>query len=107
MKLEDTVKDRNYSNKTISITNVATYSFSLFDDGSFGFWAAGKAGWFEIRKPAKVWQDIYADMEEAVGMFYYLADKYRLSGVTMSRASAKTRDAHIKHLFTDVGHTSS
>lgn len=43
------VRDKNYRDKTIELSNVMTYAFAEYDDGTHGFWAAGLAGWFEYR----------------------------------------------------------
>ncbi|MCJ1281584.1 hypothetical protein MMC26_000904 [Xylographa opegraphella] len=90
-----------YRNRPITIDNVATYSFSVFEDGSFGFWAAGKAGWFEIKSMAKGYRKIFQDMKEATGMFYHLADKYRNCRTTMPKQSAKKLETHVKIQFRD------
>ncbi|MCJ1403731.1 hypothetical protein MMC11_006954 [Xylographa trunciseda] len=90
-----------YRNRPITIDNVATYSFSVFEDGTFGFWAAGKAGWFEIKSMAKGYRKIFQDMKEATGMFYHLADKYRNCRTTMPKQSAKKLEIHVKTQFAD------
>ncbi len=54
-----------------------TYAFAEYHDGSYGFWAAGKAGWFEIRDPISACQSSYDMMKEAASMFYLMADKLR------------------------------
>ena len=93
-------KSSDYRNRPITISNVATYSFSLFEDGSFGFWAAGQAGWFELKSAAKDFKKTFAGMKEATGMFYYLADKYKNSRAKYSGASAKVLQDHVvKRLF--------
>ena len=92
-----------YRNRPITIENVATYSFSVFEDGTFGFWVAGKAGWFEIKSMAKGYRKIFQDMKEATGMFYHLADKYRNCRTTMLKQSAKKLEIHVRIQFQDVG----
>ena len=91
-----------YRNRPIIIENVATYSFSVFEDGTFGFWAAGKAGWFEIKSMAKGYRKIFQDMKEATGMFYHLADKYRNCRTTMSKQSARKLEIHVRIQFREV-----
>ena len=95
-----------YQNRTIAIPDVATYSFSLFDDGTFGFWAAGKAGWFEVTKPAKGFKKVFEEMQEATAMFYFLADKYRGSRNKMTHCSVKALEDYVKNLFSEVGPSS-
>jgi hypothetical protein len=73
------VKYTRYYRETIRIRDVTMYSFSENEDGTLGFWAAGRAGWYELRTPAKGYANIFRGMEEATGIFYYLADKYRNS----------------------------
>lgn len=91
-----------YRNRIVTVDSVATYSFSLFDDGSFGFWAAGKAGWFELRSPAKDFKRVFAAMQEATGMFYYLADKYRNRHTSLLNLPAKKLEIHVKRQFNDA-----
>ncbi|MCJ1431310.1 hypothetical protein MMC27_000661 [Xylographa pallens] len=98
---ESLVLTSAYRNRPIIIDNVATYSFSVFEDGSFGFWAAGKAGWFEIKSMAKGYRKIFQDMKEATGMFYHLADKYRNCRSTMPKQSAKKLETHVRVQFRD------
>ena len=96
-----------YQNQIIAIQDVATYSFSLFDDGSFGFWAAGKAGWFEVTKPAKSFKKIFEEMQEATSMFYFLADKCGSARNNMTHCSVKAQNDYIKYLFSEVGLSSN
>ncbi|KAL9123356.1 MAG: hypothetical protein Q9187_000083 [Circinaria calcarea] len=95
------VKNSSYRSTPIILENVVTYSFSQFEDGTFGFWAAGKAGWFELRDPNKAYLKSYEEMKEATGMFYYLADKYRNIRKKYRNASAKISEELVKFLFHD------
>ena len=96
------VRNLNYRNKPVAIHDVSTYSFSQFEDGSLGFWAGGKAGWFEVKDPAKAFKEIYEGMKEATSMFYFLADKYRNSRKNMANASLKMIDRYAKLMFSAV-----
>lgn len=58
------------------LDDVRMFSYGQLDDGSTAVWAAGKAGWYIIR-PAKKYQDIHAEMCEAVSAWYFVADAYR------------------------------
>lgn len=97
------VKTTKYRTTRIKLENVVTYSFSQFEDGTFGFWAAGEAGWFEIRNPNKAYRKLFEGMKEATGMFYYLADKYRNTRKNFSNASVKACEKYVKLWFHDVG----
>lgn len=81
---------------------MATYSFAVFDDGTFGFWAAGKAGWFEVASPSKSYAETFDNMKEATGMFYYLADKFRKSGNKFVNAPQKRITDHVRYHFEQV-----
>ncbi|KAF1989853.1 hypothetical protein K402DRAFT_316012, partial [Aulographum hederae CBS 113979] len=58
----------------ISITNVQRVSYGQDAEGSV-IWVEGRAGWFNI-KPARSYRSIYADMQEAVMLYYYIIDTY-------------------------------
>lgn len=91
-----------YRTKAIELTNVTTYAFAEFDDGSYGFWAAGKAGWFEIKDPVPAFQRTYDMMNEAASMFYLLADKLRRSRKPQAKLTCKKVDRYAKQVFRDV-----
>lgn len=55
------------------------FAYGQYDSGEIAFWAAGKAGWFEIR-PSRQYRDIYEDMVEAIEFLYFVADLYRERG---------------------------
>ena len=57
----------------IEITDVYSYSYAQFGNGSIGLWAAGKAGWFQIN-PSRAYRKIYEEMVEAVNALYFVAD---------------------------------
>jgi len=59
------------------LDNVTTYAFAQYDDGTCGFWAAGKAGWFEFQSPTTSYKITYSKMSEAATIFYMLADRLR------------------------------
>ncbi|KAF2165430.1 hypothetical protein M409DRAFT_55827 [Zasmidium cellare ATCC 36951] len=61
---------------TIVLENVHTFSYGQYGDGSTAIWAAGKAGWFEIR-PSKAYQAIYHEMVDAIKTLYFIADSYK------------------------------
>ncbi|KAI4214104.1 MAG: hypothetical protein LQ351_003189 [Letrouitia transgressa] len=85
--LNHLVKDRKYHSKRIRLNNVTTYAFAEYNDGTYGFWAAGQAGWFEVDEPIPQYKHIFTQMTEAASMFYSLADcqrKSRRKNVSMS-----------------------
>ena len=75
------------------------YSFSQFEDGSFGFWGAGKAGWYRIG-PSMSYYALFAGMEEAVAMFYFLVDK--CSRMPRVKMSSHADEARALKLFDEV-----
>lgn len=86
---------------------MVAYAFAEFHDGSFGFWAAGKAGWFEIKEPVAACQLSYNMMKEAASMFYLLADKLRNSRFLHERLSYKQMDNYAMKTFRKVCHSSA
>ena len=98
----ESVKDKRYRERPIELRNVTTYAFAEYEDGSYGFWAAGKAGWFEIQSPATSFKETYSLMNEAASMFYMLADKLRRAIRKRPKLSAKDLDKYTKALFKEV-----
>jgi hypothetical protein len=96
------VKNEKYKMKTIELYNVTKYAFAEYDDGTFGFWAAGKAGWFEITDALGLYQQTLAEMNEAASMFYIMADKTRRGRRDPSRMSVKDLDKYATGLAKDV-----
>nr|POF14065.1 hypothetical protein CFP56_03089 [Quercus suber] len=67
-----------HRNKThhIEITNVTRNAFGEYDDGSFGLWAAGQTGWYDI-KGAGEYNAMMDFMRDDIRTFYFVADAYR------------------------------
>ena len=99
-----TVKDAKYKLKIIEIMNVTNYAFAEYDDGTFGFWAAGKAGWFEIKSASGPYAQTLLEMNEAASMFYTLADKTRRGRKNPSKMSEKDLAKYTAALAKEVGH---
>lgn len=99
---ENIVKDEKYLTKTIQLDRITKYAFAEYDDGTYGFWAAGKAGWFELGEPAPKFKPIFEGMNEAAAMFYLLADKLRRSYKTNWTLSKKGLDRYATTIFKDV-----
>ncbi|MCJ1467463.1 hypothetical protein MMC07_006088 [Pseudocyphellaria aurata] len=95
--LSHLIRDSRYKTKTIELTDITTYAFAEFDDGSHGFWAAGKAGWFEIQDPVDAFQHIFDRMNEAASIFYFMVDKLRRA--RKSHYTAKFVDQYATKLF--------
>lgn len=99
------VRDRkNYRRKAIVISGVEAYAHAQYNDGTSGFWAAGKAGWFEVKDPVKVYEETFEDMIEATNMFYFLADKYKNAVTRMPQANAKALERYAVAQFRSVGY---
>ncbi|KAK5167427.1 uncharacterized protein LTR77_007126 [Saxophila tyrrhenica] len=60
----------------IEITDVRSFSYGAWEDGSIGLWACGKAGWFLI-SPSASYKSIYDSMTEAVKLLHFIADTYK------------------------------
>lgn len=60
----------------IQVTNVGLFSYGQYEEGEVALWAAGEAGWFEI-KPSRAYRDVFREMVQAVECLYYAADFYR------------------------------
>nr|POE85092.1 hypothetical protein CFP56_68661 [Quercus suber] len=67
-----------YRNKShhIEITSVMRNAFGEYDDGTFGLWAAGETGWYDIRG-ADEYKSMMEFMREDIRTFYFIADAYR------------------------------
>lgn len=90
----------------IELVDVVAYAFAEYQDGSYGFWAAGKAGWFEIKEPVKACQQSYSMMKEAASMFYLLADKLRNARKSHHNLTMKAIETYSKKVFREVHHLS-
>lgn len=97
-----TVRDPKYKTRTIELTDITTYAFAEFEDGSHGFWAAGKAGWFEIKDPIVPFQRTFDMMNEAASIFYLLVDKMKRARRTSLNSTAKYIDQYAAKIFKDV-----
>ncbi|KAI9729130.1 MAG: hypothetical protein M1828_000215 [Chrysothrix sp. TS-e1954] len=62
----------------VRLGNVQHFAYGEYDTGEIAFWAAGAAGWFEI-KPSRAYRSILNSMTEAIGMLYFMADLWRES----------------------------
>lgn len=98
------MRDPKYRSKTIEVVNVVAYAFAEFQDGSYGFWAAGKAGWFEVKEPVSACQESYNMMKEAASMFYHLADKLRKARKNGHNLSRKSVENYANNIFREVHH---
>ncbi|KAM0800179.1 hypothetical protein BDR22DRAFT_821937 [Usnea florida] len=93
------VRDKGYRESRVELRNVTTYAFAEYQDGSYGFWAAGKAGWFEIQSPATSFKETYSLMNEAASMFYMLADKLRRAIKKRPKLNEKELERYSRVLF--------
>lgn len=99
------VRDKNYVGKSIELVLVTQYAFAEYSDGTFGFWAAGKAGWFELQSPADSFEPTYLKMNEAASVFYMLADRVRRARVKASDLSQKELRKYMNKVFGAVRRT--
>lgn len=82
----------NATGLRLKIEQCTYWSYGQFEDGVVGWWAAGEAGWFEL-KPAQSYRPIYKRMKAAIELMYFVADLHRDSlkragsGVAKRRAS--------------------
>lgn len=60
----------------VEITNVKSFSYGQYEDGSVEIWAEGQAGWFTI-SPGRSYKGIHADMVEALKVWYVTVDAYK------------------------------
>ncbi|KAK4992254.1 hypothetical protein LTR50_001234 [Elasticomyces elasticus] len=60
----------------IRIDDVQIYSYGLYEDGSAGLWAGGRAGWFRIMEPTRAYRATFYKMIEALRVLYFAADEY-------------------------------
>lgn len=80
------------------------YAFAEYIDGTYGFWAAGKAGWFEFDSIAPSYQSIHNHMSEATSLVYVLADRLRQSNVKpTSSLEGGNLKKYMQRIFLHVG----
>lgn len=87
----------------IRIEDVAIYSFSENEDGTLSFWAAGRAGWYELHKPLPSYGRIFRGMQEATGLFYFLADKFRNARPRPRRDKVGDTEKLARYMMAKVG----
>lgn len=98
------MRDPDYEKRPIELTHVTTYAFAEYLDGTYGFWAAGKAGWFEFDSFASSYRSIHNHMNEATSLLYTLADRLRQSNVrTASSLEGGNLNKYMLRLFNHVG----
>lgn len=105
-KLENLPKDRlRYLHRsaeypvTLEVTNVRTFSYGQYEEGDVALWAAGSAGWFEL-KPSRKYREVFQEMLNAVGVLYFLADAHR----DLKRKDFPAADALLASFVQDPRH---
>ena len=79
------------------------YAFAEYLDGTYGFWAAGKAGWFEFDSFATSYRSIHECMNEASSLFYMLADRVkRGKSKALASTDGSKLDMYMQSVFRDV-----
>lgn len=96
------MKNDKYQSKAIELAPVTNYAFAEYDDGTYGFWAAGRAGWFELKDPVPAFRPTFEGMNEAASMFYMLADKLGRAHKTNPKLSVKGLERYANNVFRDV-----
>ena len=97
------VRDPNYKKQSIELTDVTMYAFAEYLDGTYGFWAAGKAGWFEFDSFAPSYQSIHDCMNEASSLIYMLADRTKKAKAkTPAGLDGSKLDKYMQAVFRDV-----
>ncbi len=88
------VRDPKYETRAIEISELRSYTFADFENGLYGFWVAGKAGWFELKDPAVSFRGIFDMMTEAASMFYFMTKKYRNAIAARWSLNSRTTPYH-------------
>lgn len=57
------------------VTEVRSFAYGAYKDGTVALWAAGKAGWFAL-KPGRAYRETYNSMAEAVNALFFVVDAY-------------------------------
>lgn len=78
----------------VEISDVRSFAYGQYDDGSVALWAMGQAGWYTI-KPCRAYREIYSDMTDAIKTLYFVADAYR-----EQRRSGKSKSAALLPEYT-------
>ncbi|KAL6721571.1 hypothetical protein ACLMJK_000675 [Lecanora helva] len=97
--LIDLVRDKSNQKSLIEIDHVTTYAFAKYADGTYGFWAAGKAGWFELKSATASFKTTYDKMNEAAWIFYMLADRERRAHRKARLLNEKELKKYVKKVF--------
>jgi hypothetical protein len=79
---------KDYTNGLVEVSDVK--AFSIAED-PLTLWAAGKAGWYEI-KPSKSYQRIYDEMIEGIDLYWFLRTTHETA---REKAKGKTRTPHV------------
>jgi hypothetical protein len=87
----------------IELTDVVLYAFAEYMDGTYGFWAAGKCGWFEFDSVASSYRSIHSQMSEATSWIYVLADKIKNQKTKVSGTiDGPKLEKYMQTVFSDV-----
>ncbi len=85
------------------MTDVVLYAFAEYMDGTYGFWAAGKSGWFEFESVVSSYRSIHNQMSEATSWIYVLADKIKKQKSKVSATMDGLKlEKYMQSLFSDV-----
>ena len=83
----------------VFVKDVDMYSYGKYEDGSLAFWAAGEAGWFELRTVANAYKPVYAEMMEAAEMLYFLIGRTQRQRKDFRKASEKGIENNMRAVF--------
>ena len=82
------------------------YCFAQYEDESYGFWAEGKAGWFELKTATPGYRHLFNGMSEATDMFYHMSDTWKnVKKTTRPVNSATIIRKEASEIFSEVGST--
>ncbi|KAG8530350.1 uncharacterized protein KY384_004852 [Bacidia gigantensis] len=98
-ELAHLVRHEKYKKHTIELSNVTVFAFAEFEDETYGFWAAGQAGWYDIGETVPSYKPVLDEMSVEASMIYFLADKVRRSRKT--KYSATEAEKYVRRLFSD------
>ena len=84
------------------MTDVKLYAFAEYMDGTYGFWAAGKSGWFEFESVATTYRYFHGRMSEATAWIYILADKIKKENPKVSGINGVKLEKYMQTVFSDV-----
>jgi hypothetical protein len=83
----------------LELTDVKTFSYGAYEDGSIAIWSSGKSGWYLIGRPSATYQHTYDEMVEAVKVLFFIADAYTPKSGRKSKSQSTPPEYTAQQVF--------